>query len=55
MSVDTRAIIHATELTKAQSAFLKMCQEVNYGTLEVKIRDGQPVMTKILEQWHKHD
>ncbi len=43
------------ELSKAQADFLKFCSDVRYGTLEVEIKDGQPVMSKVIEQWHKHD
>jgi hypothetical protein len=43
------------ELSKAQQNFLKLCSEVRYGTIEVKLKDGQPVMSKVIEQWHKHD
>ncbi len=53
--VEQKSITQTRELSKAQTDFLKLCSEVHYGTLEVKVKDGQPVMTKVIEQWHKHD
>ena len=52
---DKSKISDKGELSKAQGDFLRLCSEVGYGTLEVKVKDGQPVMSKVVEQWHKHD
>ncbi len=43
------------ELSKEEADFLRLCSEVNYGTLEVKVKDGHPVMSKVIEKWYKHD
>jgi len=52
---DKPIIQNKSDVSEAQADFLRLCEEVHYGTLEVKIKDGQPVMSKIIEQWRKHD
>ena len=48
-------MIEIKELTKAQKDFLEFCLEFGWGKLEVKVKNGQPVMSREVEHDHKHD
>lgn len=42
-------------LTEAQIRFLDLCKKVGWGVLEVKVKDGQPVMASLIRQDFKLD
>ncbi len=43
------------ELTKAQENLLEYCEEVGWGKVEVKVKNGQPVMLRVIEKDIKLD
>ena len=42
------------ELSEAQLDFLKTCQEIQWGKLEVQVQNGEPVYTRLLEKTFQH-
>ena len=53
--VSESVTVESKELTKAQSNFLEYCKEFGWGTLEVKVKDGQPVMVVDIRRETKLD
>lgn len=43
------------KLTEAQLRFLDLCKRVGWGVLEVKVKNGQPVMASLIRQDFKLD
>jgi len=43
------------ELTRPQTAFLEFCREFGWGTVEIKIKNGEPVMAKVISKEIKFD
>jgi len=48
-------INQTSKLTLAQKNFLDFCRRVGWGVIEVKVKDGQPVMGSIIRQEEKFD
>ena len=42
------------EITETQLDFLNICQEIQWGKLEVVIQNGEPVFSRELERTHQH-
>jgi len=43
------------DITDTQLSFLSMCKQFGWGTLEVEVKNGQPVMSYEIKRGHKHD
>jgi len=43
------------ELSKTQLNFLEFCKQYGWGKIEVKIKNGEPCMSREIEHDYKHD
>ena len=48
------ATVIVNELSEAQVDFLRCCQNLGWGKLEVTVQDGEPAFSKVIEQTHRH-
>ena len=42
------------DLTEAQLDFLRTCQEIGWGKLEVHVQNGEPAFSRETERTHQH-